>query len=290
MPQDAEEFIFAEKVIGFVDVLGFSNLVAKAEAGDGIGLPQLLELLKAFGSPDERDKFAKRGPMICPQSSYNRKDLDFRVTQISDCVVVSSEVSPAGAISLLNHCWVAVIRLLQAGVMCRGYVTIGRIFHTDTQVIGTGYQRAYQAERNVTAFKREADERGTPFVEVDKIVCEYINNCGNACAKEMFSRMAKADGETVALFPFKRLAHSFVISGHRDFDADKERRSNENVRTMINRFKDQVGIFVDKNNPAAVVKAAHYLRSLDAQLLVCDQTEAFLNQFDSRPSGQTSSS
>src|SRR6267378_3569937 len=79
-----------------------------------------------------------------PFAARVRADLDFRLTQISDCVVVSTEISPAGVINLVNRCWGAVIRLLQNGLMCRGYITRGRIFHTETQVIGTGYQRAYQ--------------------------------------------------------------------------------------------------------------------------------------------------
>lgn len=273
---------FAEKVIGFVDVLGFSNLVEKAESGEGMPLDRLLELLKSLGSPSDRERFVKHGPMTCPQSACIRRDLDFRLTQISDCVVVSSEVSPAGVINLLSHCWAAVIRLLQDGLMCRGYITIGKIFHTDSQMIGTGYQRAVKGERNVAAFKREADERGTPFVEVDKAVSDYISNC-DPCVKKMFSRMVKADGGLVALFPFKRFAHSFVITGHRPLDTENERRSNENVRTGIHRLKDQIRNFVDNGNPDAVRKAEHYLRSLNAQLVVCDQTEGFLRQFDSRP-------
>jgi hypothetical protein len=74
-----------------------------------------------------------------------------------------------------------------------------------------------------------------------------------------------------------------VISGHRPLDTEKERRSNENIRTGIHRLKDQVKRFVDNDKPRAVRKAEHYLGSLDAQLVVCDRTEAFLKQFDSQP-------
>src|SRR5260370_35280638 len=154
-------------------------------------LGELLEMLKKFGSPEERDKLRKYWPKMCPQSTYIERDLDFRLTQISDCVILSTEVSPAGVINLVRHCWVTVIRLLQSGFMCRGYITRGPIFHTDTQVIGTGYQKAYENEGKVAVLKREADERGTPFVEVDSIVCDYVGNCGDWCVKEMFSRCVK---------------------------------------------------------------------------------------------------
>jgi hypothetical protein len=178
---------FTEKFIAFIDVLGFKKLVEAAEAGTGMRLDELRELLKCLGSPEERNRFAKSGPTACPQSAYRQRDLDFRTTQISDCVIVSSEVSPAGIINLVSHCWVAVFKLLERGVMCRGHITRGLIFYTDVEVIGTGYQRAYENEGKVAAFKREADERGTPFVEVDRAVCDYVRECGDSCVKELFS-------------------------------------------------------------------------------------------------------
>ena len=272
---------FSEKFIAFVDVLGFTNLVEDAEAGRGMRLDELVELVKCLGSNEDQKKIERRGPTTCPHSGYTQRNLDFRITQISDCVVVSSEISPAGIINLMNHCWVAVIRLLQSGIMCRGYITRGSIYHTDAQVIGTGYQRAFRNERQVGAFKREADERGTPFVEVDKSVCDYVSSSGDTCVTEMFSRMVKADGDTVVLFPFKRLAHNFVIRHSEAFDPDRNLRANENVRTMVRRLKDQLISFVDITNPDAVRKSEHYLRCLDVQLAVCDQTEAFLKLYKS---------
>lgn len=269
---------FKEKFIAYVDVLGFGNLVEIAESGTGVSLAELLEMLKEFGSHEERNKFAIHGPTVCPHSSYLQRDLDFRLTQISDCVIISSEVSPAGVINLVNHCWGAIISLLQKGIMCRGYITRGTIFHTDTQMIGTGYNKAYGHDKNVMAFKREANERGTPFVEVDRVVCDYVSNCNNQCVKEMFSRCTRGDGETVALFPFQRLAHSFVVAGFgRKFDAAKEKRSNQNIRLMLEKMKKRVMAFVDMSNPSAVKKAEHYILALNAQLTVCDETDEIIS-------------
>jgi len=204
---------FKDKFVAFVDVLGFKRLVEAAEAGSGTALEEVLGVLKDFGSPEKRIGFDKYGPTLCPQSPCVRRDLDFRVTHISDCLVVSCEISPAGVINLINHCSSVVFCLLHRGFMSRGYMTRGSIFHTDTDLVGTAYQRAYENESKVAAFKREADERGTPFVEIDRAVCDYIAQCEDKCVKEMFSRSVKDDGETVALFPFQSLAHSFMIGG-----------------------------------------------------------------------------
>ncbi len=268
---------FKEKFVAFVDVLGFKKLVEQAEAGNGTALSELLKVLNEYGSPEKRTGFGKYGPTICPQSTYLQRDLDFRLTQISDCIIASSEVSPAGVINLVNHCWVFVTSLLKMGMMCRGYITRGRIFHTDTQFLGTGYHKAYEKEKDVAAFKRDADERGTPFVEVDRVVCDYVRDCTDQCVKEMFSRSVREDGVVVALFPFQRLAHSFMIGGFgRKFDAEKEKRSNQNVRLMLQNLKGRVMTYVDLANPSAVKKAEHYMQALDAQLEVCDKTDEMI--------------
>jgi len=130
----------------------------------------------------------------------------------------------------------------------------------------------------VTAFKREANERGTPFVEVDPAVCDYVRNHGDSCVKEMFSRYVKTDGEVTALFPFQRLEHSFIIAGFGyTFDPEQEKRSNQNVRLMIENLKERVMALVDRSNLNAVSKAEHYIAALDVQLEVCARTDEMIN-------------
>ncbi len=167
---------------------------------------------------------------------------------------------------------------MRYGVMCRGYVTRGQIFHLDAEFYGTGYQRAYAGESGVGVFKRSADERGTPFVEVDSAVSEYVEHCGDKCSQEIFRRFTRRDGDLVALFPFQTLQHTFVIGDFwgRKFDRESERQSNRNVRKWIADMKERVLALVDATNPSAVSKAEHYVRALDAQLAICDSTEAFL--------------
>jgi hypothetical protein len=270
---------FKEKFVAFIDIIGFRRLVEDAETGKGLSLTRLTNLLESFGSAEERDNYEKYGPSCCPQSSFLERNIDFRLTQVSDCAIVSAEVSPAGAINLISHCWGVVIAFLQHGMMCRGHITRGRIYHTATQFIGTGYQNAYDAERQVSLFKRAADERGTPFVEVDRAVCDYINGCEDACVKEMFAQMTKSDGDGIALFPFKRLSHSIIISGFGPrFDPDKEKRSNQNLRQELLTFRDRVMSYVDCSNPDALRKAEHYVSALNAQLEMCDRTDATIDK------------
>lgn len=190
---------FKEKFVAYIDILGWSRLVENAEAGRGLPLVELLRLLEHLGTGNERSAFEKTGPKWCPRASYQERNLDFQVTQVSDCAIVSAEISRAGAINLLAHCWTTVLQLLDQGIMCRGYVRIGRIYHTERHVIGTGYQGAVTAEKGVNAFKHEADERGTPFVQIDPSVEDYIERCGDPCVKKMYLRMTRTEGGVTAL-------------------------------------------------------------------------------------------
>ncbi len=172
-----------------------------------------------------------------------------------------------------------MINLLTKGILCRGYITRGKIYHTKSQIIGSGYNHALSKEKGVAAFKRVADEKGTPFVEVDPVVSDYVNNNGDLCVKEMFSRMVKHDGEYTVLFPFQKLAHSFIIAGFGiKFDPQKEKDSNQKMRLFINKLKQGVMEFVDQSNPSAVRKAEHYIKALDDQLTICNRTDEIIDK------------
>ena len=269
---------YKDKFVAFIDVLGFKSLVEQSTKGKGETLAEVLALLETFGSQNERSQFQQHGPTICPCSNVRDKNLDFRLTQISDCVILSAEVSPGGAINLIGHCSRVVVGFLLKGVMCRGYITRGPIFHTEGQVIGTGYQAAYAGESGVVAFKREADEQGTPFVQVDHAVVDYVANETDECVRKMYGRMVKSDGDVSAIFPFDRLSHSFVIGGFGvKFDPQREHLSNDVVRSNIRRLKERVQARVDPDNPKAVAKVRHYLSMLDDQLDACDKTDEMID-------------
>ncbi len=181
---------------------------------------------------------------------------------------------------MVSYCWGVVLKLLQKGIMCRGYITKGNVYHTETQIVGSGYNEAVSNEKTVKAFKREANERGTPFVEVDTIVCKFVNDCADKCVKEMFSRFVKEENGVAALFPFKRLSHSFMIAGFGiKLDPKKQKESNQNMRLLIQKLKEYVMEFVDKSNHEAIRKSEYYIRALNDQLVVCDKTNKMIDTF-----------
>jgi hypothetical protein len=273
-----------EKFIGFVDIMGFKSLMARADSGNGMSHSELFDISKLLGSDRHRAERVKYGSKICPHAPFVQRDLDFHITQQFDCAVVSAELSPAGAINVLSHCWEVCFALLGKGLMCRGYIKRGLIYHTEKDVFGPGHVDVVEGEKQVSFFKNDTEASGTPFIEVDPGVVDYVATQPDACVKTMAERMVRTEGGLTAIFPIKRLNHSFMIGGFGmpKFDPEKEKKSLNNVRGWIRRMRLDVEAFIDPANQSAVAKGAHYVRMLDQQLIACDKTEQAIDSL-SRP-------
>jgi hypothetical protein len=276
--------VYEDKFIAFVDILGFSDLVRRSEEGRE-GAPtfdDILNLTRQLGSISSRSRFADRGPAVCPDARYIAKDLNFRVTQISDCVVISSEISPAGVINLLFHCASIPTLLMTQGYLCRGHITRGNIFHTDTQFFGSGYMRAYDKESKVSIFRVALNEGGTPFIEVDPQVCQYIESQDDACVKTIFAGMVETDGYTTALSPFpamKRIPASIIRD---DFDPSYWKKnvqiSRTNLQRMIAQLEKAEALATDERGR---LKILHYKRKLADVLAAKDGDDELLDHLSS---------
>lgn len=65
------------------------------------------------------------------------------------------------------------------------------------------------------------------------------------------------------------------------FNPEKEKQANENLRKSILEVKTQVLFYLDSTNPSAVRKVEHYVHALDTQLEHCDRTDAMIEKFRS---------
>ena len=255
---------FEDKFIAYVDILGFKSKVKSAERQDGLSLSDLLEYCSILSQPNISLGILEYGPPICPESEYKSCDLHYEVTQVSDCVVISAEVSPAGVINLLHHVSACVAKLMTEGMMARGYITRGNIYHKDNQFIGTGYQKALEKESVYS----------TPFVKHDPIVVSYIKGETDECVQTMFRRMCtEYDHGITAVFPFSRLSN---LAGGNIMDTESCRKSLSVVRKWINDFIKKLESQSPSSNPKANEKSKYYRKFLYQQMEECDRIERLL--------------
>lgn len=271
-----------DSFIAFFDVLGWKSLVCTTEKENDSSVQEALDVLDMIRSELERCShfYEKDGPEICPAAPFVKKDMDFQFTLSSDSVVLSSEVSPAGLVNLLNCCRVVYFKLfLRKGLMCRGYIKRGLIYHTKTYCVGSGLGDVVKGEKKVSIFKTEDGERGTPFIEVDRNIVEYVNDeISDGCVKKKFSELVKVEEDVAAIFPFKRLDPGIFIPWGEKPDSDNAHETIATVRDWIGKSKEMMRRHVDPSSDSARRKERCLIRMLDDQLDICDRTEKAIHE------------
>ncbi|MGL4261594.1 MULTISPECIES: hypothetical protein [unclassified Afipia] len=127
-PEDG--YFYPEKYVAFVDILGFSDLVERAD--------QDRELRKSLA-----------GILHVFQTTCGTMPtLGTKVTQFSDSLVITANRTEQGLRSILSGCEWLTMNLIQYAVLLRGGVAVGRVSHEPHVLFGIGVNRAYQFEKS----------------------------------------------------------------------------------------------------------------------------------------------
>ena len=136
---------FEYRAVAFLDVLGFSSLVSKA-GSDAASLNKLQSLVDILSSAvPTLDAIVNPNvpEHLIPKHNY-----------LSDSIILSAPMSDATAKNY-NGLEVLVMRVIQlthhllaAGYLLRGGLSVGKVWHTDSNIIGPAYQEAYSIEAN----------------------------------------------------------------------------------------------------------------------------------------------
>jgi hypothetical protein len=154
---------YAERVVGFIDILGFADLVRRADRDPGLR-GQIMEALETVRSV----------------SAPGGGDTDLRAQNFSDSLILSAINTADGFWHLLFSIDALAWNLLQLGVLIRGGVTIGGIHHDEAIVFGVGVNEAYRLESAVAKVPRialgaRAVRAATEYASDGEIWSEYRN-------------------------------------------------------------------------------------------------------------------
>jgi hypothetical protein len=134
---------FEQQVVAFIDVLGFKSLVNKA-AIDKKALAQLQELVDLLSSsvPTLNGKVDQNVPLhLVPKH-----------ISISDSIILSAPLGDKeyswydGLEIVVMRCIQLAHKFLNAGYLLRGGIEIGQVWHSGSNIVGPGYQEAYNLE------------------------------------------------------------------------------------------------------------------------------------------------
>ena len=137
----------SERITFFIDVLGFSDAIARCEE-DPSWINPIVELVKRM----------KRQCTDVPSNLFAAQDLE--VTAISDSIVISV---PKGNLNdefglRWNYICTAVSTFMAesclSGWLMRGAVSVGWLHHKGDTVFGRGLSEAYKSETKVAVYPR----------------------------------------------------------------------------------------------------------------------------------------
>lgn len=135
------------RVVGWVDILGFKNLVNRAFNGDGVLLKSLYQALEETVSLAD---LTNQGPLGLPQLSPH-----LRVTAFSDSVVISDSFDDGfGFQRVVSTANFLAAKLLCAQIVVRGAFATGPGVHTDRILFGPGITAAYELETKAAVYPR----------------------------------------------------------------------------------------------------------------------------------------
>lgn len=129
---------YEERVVLFLDFLGFREIVASTE-NDPIALRRVLDAIDVIKELADETEFYKTQ----------------RITQFSDSLVVSYAVHERSSVfELVYDLAFILIRLVELGFLVRGAVTAGPLLHTEAYVVGPAMVEAYFLESQKAIYPR----------------------------------------------------------------------------------------------------------------------------------------
>ena len=132
--------IYETRIVTFLDILGFTQAVENEGETENI-LAALLVIQGHVGSHYESD-------------FYNRYKgvLDTEISAFSDSIIISGSDDQAIAVLLETAKFAAL--LLKNGFLCRGAVSVGKMYHKKGIIFGQAYINAYRAESKRAIYPR----------------------------------------------------------------------------------------------------------------------------------------
>ncbi len=133
------ETAYPEKIVTFIDILGFANLVQRIGHDPALHrkVTRTLAWVGLFRSSSEESGTAQS---------------KLQITTFSDSVVITGDASELHSIF-----WTSLMlqaELLGIGVLLRGGISVGRVVHEAHVLYGEGMLRAYALESKVAVYPR----------------------------------------------------------------------------------------------------------------------------------------
>lgn len=134
---------FEERAVAFLDILGFTDFISKAEKPESEEYKSLCNLQAVIEMEIEAKEFH---PRLKPDCKF-----------FSDSVILSAVVDKNnydGLVGVTIKTIQIAHQLLHMGILMRGGIAVGTVSHSESNIYGTGYINAYETESKLAVTPR----------------------------------------------------------------------------------------------------------------------------------------
>lgn len=140
---------FENRIVAFIDILGWKKAVEDAAKGE---TDRIKSLGKALAKMQHYSKYADSLRELDHEGENWSGDPI--VTQFSDSMLISVNNDERGKSTLERALWALTLSVIQHGLLLRGGVARGKLFHQGTIVFGPALHEAYYLESKVSSNPR----------------------------------------------------------------------------------------------------------------------------------------
>ena len=219
---------YEPRVVAFLDVLGFSALVQRADQDVEVR-NRLTGLLNAG-----KDLAAS-----------NMRERDLKVQNFSDSFIVSASNSWEGLKAIFEFCEQIALGFMTIGAAVRGGITVGNAFHDTSIVYGPGVLRAYHLENSVARVPRivlDHSALGLARAHVDEFPSPDVSRKSAVLYRD--------DGDGVVYFNILRrfghlvVPHEDMSNAFSDDDIQRLEKIRKFIQSSIDEHIDNPDVYV----------------------------------------------
>jgi len=142
-----KQISYKKGFVAFIDIMGFSDLVESSDDQESkVNISTIIEALEIPG-PVELEKIVIGRIGDIAESEY-------KFSNFSDLVAISCEPTERGLIRLIHHIGKIGFKLLRMGLLIRGGVVKGKIYHEGNMIFGPALVKAYKLEHDIAKYPR----------------------------------------------------------------------------------------------------------------------------------------
>ncbi|MDP4209894.1 MAG: hypothetical protein Q8928_13865 [Bacteroidota bacterium] len=230
---------YEHRIVCFIDILGFKNIIAKTINSDNDDVEHEIEKI---------NKLFLLAREILNIDKENRISKTKVITQFSDSIVISFVVDERSEVFFtLLEILHLIINFIYEGILVRGGIAYGKLIHTDKILFGPGLNAAYETESKAALY---------PRVILDKTVVEigkrfHAEGSNSTYEEESIMNIITKDTDDMYYIDYIHKAQSELDEPDLDMPEYIERlrqiiKSNQNIDSPD--IKVKTGWLINKFN------------------------------------------